>query len=291
MWECWSNRTFTEQELAAAREDLMSTQFTRFKHNFLRFNVCPGDVDWFDDFSAVLNNARLAAKIARDGGCVGMLFDIEPYNAPLFDYRKQRHSATKSWDEYAEQTRVRGAELMRAFQNGFPQLTVLLTFGYSWPHAAAQGDPARLPELEIGLLAPLLDGLLAAAEPGTRIIDGFEISYGWRDPARFAQGYQTMRDGVLPFVADHGKYREFFSFAFGIWMDYDWRKHGWDEHDVSKNYFTPEAFEQSVREALRVSDEYVWIYTEQPRWWTPVGKTLKLPAEYNAALRQARRDL
>jgi hypothetical protein len=35
---------------------------------------------------------------------------------------------------------------------------------------------------------------------------------------------------------------------------------------------------------LEVSDEYVWIYTEQPRWWT----SERLPAAYIDALRSAR---
>jgi hypothetical protein len=32
-----------------------------------------------------------------------------------------------------------------------------------------------------------------------------------------------------------------------------------------------------LRAALATADEYVWIYTEQPRWWTPVGTSTNLP--------------
>src|SRR4030095_10037009 len=92
-WECWSRRAFTEAELAQGRADLKATNFTRMSHNFLRFNVTPGDVDWFDDaaFAAVVNNARLAAKLAHDGGgCDGVLFDIEQYDKRLFNYLSQK---------------------------------------------------------------------------------------------------------------------------------------------------------------------------------------------------------
>jgi hypothetical protein len=41
-----------------------------------------------------------------------------------------------------------------------------------------------------------------------------------------------------------------------------------------------------VRTAFDVSDEYVWIYTEQPRWWT----NERLPTEYVSALKHARRE-
>src|SRR5262249_38414520 len=74
-WQCWGTRSFTESEVHRAVEDLRATSFRRFTHNFLRFNVAPGKVDWFDDFSAVVNNARLAARFARDGKCAGLLFD------------------------------------------------------------------------------------------------------------------------------------------------------------------------------------------------------------------------
>ena len=44
----------------------------------------------------------------------------------------------------------------------------------------------------------------------------------------------------------------------------------------------------AVRAALEVSDEYVWIYTEQPRWWP----RQKLPQQYIDALDAGRkRDL
>jgi hypothetical protein len=71
--------------------------------------------------------------------------------------------------------------------------------------------------------------------------------------------------------------------GFGIWMDCDWRGVGWHLDDLSKNHFTPAEFQGAVRSALETSDEYVWIYTEQPRWWT----NEKLPKEYVEALRNA----
>lgn len=50
------------------------------------------------------------------------------------------------------------------------------------------------------------------------------------------------------------------------------------------NYFTPASFETSVRSALDVSDKYVWIRAEQPRWWA--GE--QLPLAYIEALRKVK---
>src|SRR2546421_8577952 len=108
LWLCWGKRTITETELRPAIEDLKHTPLKKFTHNFLRFNVAPGDVDCYDDFSAIVNNAKLAAHIAKEGRAAGVLFDIEQYNSHLFDYSRARDAKTKSFDQYAQQTRARG---------------------------------------------------------------------------------------------------------------------------------------------------------------------------------------
>src|SRR3954471_14047136 len=132
MSECWSDRQFTAAELKRSADELKQTHCTKFTQNFLRFNVLPGDVDWFDDFDAVMTNAFLAGRVARDGRCRGVLFDIEAYGKPLWDYHKQKYAATRSWDEYAKQARDRGRLLMSSFQDGFgDNLVVFLTFGFS----------------------------------------------------------------------------------------------------------------------------------------------------------------
>lgn len=290
-WLCWGRRAFTEAELKPARDDLKATTVRRFTHNFLRFNTAPGDLDWFDDHTAALGNARLAAVLAREGRCAGILFDVEEYQGGLFTYPKQRDAKAKPWGEYADQARRRGREVMAAFQEGYPGLTVFLTFGHSLPRTMSQGGKTPLANCAYGLLAPFLDGMVGAAHGGARLVDGFELSYGYKERARFDEGYRLMREGVLPIVADPAKYGRVVSAGFGLWMDYDWRAQGWDEGDPSKNYFTPEAFGASLRRALERSDEYVWVYTETPRWWSEGGERVKLPDAYEAAIRRARKGL
>ena len=65
IWSCWGRQAFTVEQIQHAIDDLKATHFKHLRHNFLRFNVTPGDLDWFDDYSAVINNARLAATAAR----------------------------------------------------------------------------------------------------------------------------------------------------------------------------------------------------------------------------------
>src|SRR5688500_12326435 len=156
VWHTWSTRAFKESDFQHAIDDLKDTPLKKFTHNFLRFNTAPAKVDWFDDaaFAAITGNARLAARIARDGKAAGILFDIEQYNEPLFNFSKQRDGKTKSFDDYAAQARKRGREVMSAFQDGFPDLTILMTWAYSLPHLQSGGDPAKLAQADYGLLKP-----------------------------------------------------------------------------------------------------------------------------------------
>ena len=176
---------------------------------------------------------------------------------------------------------------MAAFQEGFPDLTVFLTFGHSLPWTRSGRGKMPLAPCDYGLLAPFLDGMIDEARGKARLVDGFELSYGYRDEAQFDRGYRLMKDGVLPIVASPEAYRRVVSSGFGLWLDHDWRKHGWDVADPSKNYFTPESFEASLRLALKRSDEYIWIYSESPRWWSEEGGRVKLPEAYVRAIRRA----
>jgi hypothetical protein len=287
-WEAWGRRAFTPAELDPARRDLRATRFRRFRYNFLRLNVTPADLDWFDDYGAVLGNARLAARLAREGRSRGILLDTEAYNAPLFSYARQRDAGTRSWPEYAGQARRRGREVMEALQEGYPGLTVLVTFGYSLPWMESAAGKKPLAACSYGLLAPFLDGMVWGARGRTRIVDGYELSYGFRDPPQFAAARRTIREELLPLVADRAAYARVVSAGFGLWVDYNWRANGWRADRPDANYFTPAALERSVRAALAAADEYVWIYTETPRWWTAAGGPKDLPPDYVAALRRAR---
>ena len=162
-----------------------------------------------------------------------------------------------------------------------------MTFGYTLAMEQCFGDVKKLPTIEYSLLPAFLDGMVDVAAPGVKIIDGYEISYRFKEKNEFEVGRRHMEQDVLPWVSDAKKYRQVFSSGFGIWMDFDWRKLGWDLEHPEKNFFTPESLEKSIRAAMEVSDQYVWLYTESPKWWTSSGKPDKLPKAYEDAVRRA----
>ncbi len=180
---------------------------------------------------------------------------------------------------------------MTAFQEGYPDLTVFLTFGYSLAWKQTDGGRKPLAECSYGLLAPFLDGMIEAARGRTRIVDGHELSYGYREAAAFIAARRAIASDAAAMAADRAAYGRVVSAGFGLWLDYDWRKKGWNTRDPEKNYFTPAGFETAFRAALEQCDEYVWIYTETPRWWSEKGESLALPPVYADSIRSVRKAL
>ena len=148
-----------------------------------------------------------------------------------------------------------------------------------------------LAECEYGLLVPFLDGLVDAARGNARLVDGHELAYFHnKDTSVFSTARRVITQDVLAIVADPSAYRQRFSVSFGLWMDFESATRGWDGMDASKNFYSPEEFERSVRAALECADEYVWIYSEIPRWWSAEGQPVNLPVGYSDALRRARQN-
>jgi hypothetical protein len=290
-WLGWGRKKFTREQFQQARDDLKAIATARQRHNFLRFNVTPADLDWFDDYTSVVNNARLAAEIARSGGCDGIMLDTEPYQGKLFQFRNQRDAARRSWADYAAEARRRGREVMSAFQDGFPDLTILLTFGHSLVWRQSKQGRIALAECDDGLLVPFLDGMIEASRGKARLVDGHEMSYGYRGADQFVKAHETIRRNAAGLAADPNGYVRAVSAGFGIWLDYDWRKNGWSSEALEKNYFSPQRFEISLRAAVEQSDEYVWIYTEKPHWWSEQGGAQELPPPYVEVVRQVRAAL
>jgi hypothetical protein len=284
----WGRRAFSLAEFASVIDTLQATRFVKFTDNFLRVNVTPGDVDWFDDFSPIIANATIAATIANRGRCKGILFDVEPYAFPLFDFHKLSNPAKRTWNDYCDQARLRGAEYMNALQKGFPGLTVFLTFGYSIAWAQMENGKKQLQDCSYALLPSFLDGMVSAARGKARLVDGCELSYSFKERKLFRRDYRTMREGLLPIVRDRDKYQKTISIGFGLWMDFNSHKKPWSTNDFSKNYFSPAEFLSSANFALESCDEYVWIYTQTPKWWTEKGTAAYLPLAYDDALRAAR---
>ncbi len=265
-WKAFGPQALTEAHVRRIVDDL-SMAPTRFrKHSFMRFNATPGSIDWFDDWSGILANARLTARVARQAELAGILFDVEQYQGEIFNY--QARPPGRSFADYEAKARDRGAEFMRAINAECPDIVILLTFGYS------VSDRNRF-DAEYGLLPPFLDGMFNARTNATRIIDGYEYAYPFKSRRAFERGRAEI-------LSDSNGRCEV---GFGVWLDWYSAQRGWDVDEFSDNWFSPPEFGAAVRHALDHADGYVWIYSELVNWWT--GENV--PPPYLEALRVARR--
>jgi hypothetical protein len=317
--EIWGGRRFEKLEFKQAMDDLKNTRFERFSDRFLRVNVTPGNIDWFDDeaWSVVLNNFAVAAVLSKESGSKGLLFDVEQYTNEVFNYESQnvfydagmqtylksdvfklnfsdlylkymmqdnawelshifKSSSMITEPVYKLKVRQRGQEWMRSIRKEFPDITIFLTFGYSIAHSSV----LRRGDSRYGLLASFFDGILDVATAQATIVDGWEHSYTYLSKKQFQDAYDAIKVRFSKLNVNPDMYKKVFKAGFGIYMDAGWSTQGWSIDDTSKNYFSPERFEQAVQFALEISDRYVWIYSEQPNWWT--GQ--KLPEAYVNAL-------
>src|SRR5262249_8542788 len=152
----------------------------------------PGKVDWFDDpvWATALHNAGVAAQVARQGGCQGFMFDVEQYEGRLFDFRQQTQRDTKTLAEYGAKVRQRGREWVQEVNRHFPDITILLTFGYVI--AQPRGGATNRSASPYGLLADFLDGILDGCSEKTLLVDAWERSYPYKDQQQFEQAYETI---------------------------------------------------------------------------------------------------
>ena len=295
-WECFGRQKFERGHLDSMIRLLANIKFRRFTDNFLRYNLQPGDFDWFEDISAPLHNARMWSGVAREVGVKGWKFDLEDYKEKLFVYDKQKYADTKTFGEYAAQIRARGRQMMEAIQAEFPNIVLLLSLAHSYVNRTPQANQKLAKLSSYGLLPAFVNGLVEAAGPEVRIIDGQEQAYGYLMPEDYFRGYHDIRQRALELVPRDlwGKYRDKMEAGVAIYANFQLAVQRTTTRYWVPHYMTAEQrlqlFEQNVYHALQTTDEYAWLYSEHMGWWES-GHRVPTPAGALAAIRAARSKL
>jgi len=294
-WRAFGRERFERKQLTATIETLRNIDFRRFTDNFLRFNAQPGDVDWFDDFAPILHNAQLWAAVARETRMAGWMFDVEDYKQRLFSYNSQKYAKQKSFAHYAHQARLRGREVMAAIQEGFPNIVILFSLAHSYVNRTANAS-SILHRIDYGLLPAFINGMIEAAGRMARLIDGQEQAYGYLTPRDYSDGYENVRRGALALVPGElrQKYSQKMEVGVAIWANYQLAIPVTTSIHWPPHYMAPverlRLFEQNIYHALKSSDEYAWLYSDQMGWWEP-GFPSPTPDGAIDAIRAARAKL
>jgi hypothetical protein len=281
--------------------NVSATHFQKFKDNFL--GVESGNDNTFDWFDAprceeLARNWKAIARAAKKAGMVGLKFDPECYEGPSpFEYSKQPQRKTKSGREYADRVAKVAAQVIRAINEEYPDVTILFYFGPS------VGGHRRNLEGWCGLVPPFIDGMLSEARSGLKIVDGYEQAYAYRTEKQYQAARATIKRqaALTPGLAT--AFEKHVQAGFAIWPDAwsgPWRsqRKSWNADDPLKNFYTPDELAYATHNALKYSDQYVWMWAESLNFWQGWGwvyhkpddrrEQRPIPAAYVQALARAK---
>ncbi|MCS7253416.1 MAG: hypothetical protein RMK18_03315 [Armatimonadota bacterium] len=289
-WNLFGPKAFRFDDFLPAIEDLKATKWQKFAENFLPACICSTGQDfgfnWFDEkrWKTVVNNWRILVTIAKEGGLKGIILDPEQYGAYFFHYPTMRERVDKLFSEYVERVRQCGRELMEVTRQIFPDITILMFWAHSYlpMHPTERKKPPE--QNAYGLLPAFVDGMMEAADERAKFVDLCEFAYGFKERHQFLEAYHSIVNKAASFSLFPGIYRRKILVGFGLWLDYGGQKR-WSVDDFGKNYFSPDEFRRSLQMALELTDEYVWIYSQMPRFFPPSN----LPDSYLQAIKEARK--
>ncbi len=275
-------------------DDLRACKFKRFTDNFIQLNANPGNVDWFDDagWESIVAHWRIAAWVAKESGCRGILFDPEPYTRPhaQFSYAAQPQRDRHTFEEYYAKARRRGRQVMQAVGEEYGEITVFCYFINSICAAATgQADPRRvLARSGYGLYPAFIDGWLDAVPPTVTLVDGCESAYLYNSQQQYLEAAVLIKGACQELVSpeNRAKYRAQVQVSFGLYLDAYWnpKDSEWGRWYVDgRGARRVDRLRANVQTALRVADEYVWVYGEKFRWWPTPNQRVR-PQTWPGAL-------
>ncbi len=267
-------------------DNLRACTFQRFTDNFVLIGANPGNVDWFDDagWAEIADHWRIAAWLAKQGGCRGLLFDPEPYTPPhaQFRYDAQPQCHQHTFDEYHEKARQRGRQVMQAVAAEYPDITIYSYFlNIVCKAATGRADPRRvLRTLGYGLLPAFIDGWLDAAPPAATFVDGCEMAYLFSDEKQYLEAAVAIKGACQDLVSPENRatYRAQVQVSYGIYLDAYWnpKDSEWGRWYVpGEQEPRVDSLRKNITAALNCADEYVWVYGEKFRWWPTPNRRVR----------------
>jgi hypothetical protein len=270
MRHAYPSSAFTQDQ-----SDLASFHSSRLTDNFLLMWTTPeSGWDWYSDgdWAAAEQNIRAFARLAHSGGFRGIMLDTEPYGLSPWDYQQQPHRDQYSFSTYEDQVRKRGGEFMRALLAELPDAQVLLTYGPTSVALYKANTGNRGAEASYGLLLAFLEGAQQELSGGARLIDANEGAYYYNTPQEFVAAADRLHHDLAAQCAQPraGTCKAPWGAAQAVYIDWSVPPDG--KYDTLGAYVPDRSdrlqlLAQNVYWALKTSDEYAWVYSQNLNWW------------------------
>ena len=222
---------------------------------------------WTDDasWSLLRDNMRLAARFARESGCVGLFVDHE-------DYPRQRQFERIQGDppmpELEVLVRRRGRELFEAVFEEFPDAR-LFFFWFMTEHARGfngAAEPLQTLRDANKLWAFFANGILDVMPPLGRIYDGNECSYEYssEDFEYLIQANAIRQMDGFAFPENRMKYRNQVHPSAALYLQMYCQAssaHRWYRPPFAGSRLG--MFRRDLKQALDSVDEYLWTWSEK----------------------------
>ena len=259
-------------QMASDFAPLDGLTFTRMTHNFALVNV-DRPADFFGDWSVTIENFRMLARVLKEKGIAGIFFDNEEYHDSLFNYPDDCSDLSKSLDQYRDQARLRGRQIMQAVGEEYPGIVVMVFHG---PYSSFADTPNQVrggqtnPDLD-ELRGPFSVGFIEGLDSRSHFVDGGEV-YAYRTVDDFQVSYDYRKTTIASAAADcpfiPGYLRPVWPPKVGI-------SFGVYNYGFAGQTMDPTIMRTTLERALLRCDDFVWLYCEDLNWNAPgeVGQT------------------
>ena len=269
----WDDAVWDHDSFQPAINDLKACNFVQFTDNFACLNCTPGTLAWDDDtgWKTLSDKASIMAWVCKEGGLKGIFLDIESYGENQFQYKAAKN---RSFSETAALARLRGEQVMNAFAAEYPSMTLLSTFLASLCMEAGQTAYPEdvLATHQYGLWPSFINGLLDALPPEMTLVDGNQGGYYLEPPQYYSQArlMRSLTGPALALIAPENKkkYHAQMQIAFGIYLDMFINPEGSSDYRGPNQGGTRlDHLRDNMSAAVEASDQYIWVYGEQCKWW------------------------
>lgn len=214
----------------------------------------------------------------------------------------------------------RGRQMATILNEEFPDRPVDVLFSITASHFVPYGGS---PEenwagLDYELFPSFIDGFVMGAGANVKLYDGYERSYPIKSagPGDALTKYRSLRPAIAS-GAEFSRYPQIYQQKMGVglamWLDYaqstpwhyqrdgvwyrsyvdltstpTWMDVPTSDGSSAQNYFPPSVLTDTLGDALRTTDKYVWMYNQRPDiWGSRSGQAtwnMPLGADYQQAL-------